>query len=536
MMDTANMTNLPILSMITFLPLLGAIFIIFFVKKESLSGLRWTALAVTLATFLLSLYLPLTFDMKTPALQWVEKVIWIERFGIHYFMGVDGISLLLVILTTFVTAICILASWTDIKVKLKPYMVLFLLVETGSLGVFMSMDLFLFYIFWEVVLIPMVFIIGVWGSVRRLYSAIKFFLFTFVGSLFMLLGILAIYFYHGKLTGVYTFDATVLFNNPAPARVQFWIFLALFLGFAVKVPMFPLHTWLPDAHTEAPTAGSIVLAAVLLKLGTYGFMRFSLPLLPNATLDLSPLLIFLSIFAILYGAYVTIAQKDMKKLVAYSSVSHMGFVMLGVFVLNIEGIKGGLLQMINHGISTGALFFLVGMIYERTHSRMIGDYSGLIKIMPIYGILFFIILLSSMGMPTTNGFIGELFILIGAFKSHWILSIPVVVGILLGVVYLLWMFQRVFLGDFVFHGHHPIKDLVLREKLAFVPIVLFVFWIGLYPKPFLQVMDVSLNHLIEMVEANSKKAGNYSGINGDVDERQAGLSRVTPPQFEKNNW
>ena len=535
MTEMANMTTLPILSMITFLPLLGAIFIIFFVKKDSLSELRWTALVVTSVTFLLSLYLPLTYDMETPALQWVEKTVWIERFGIHYFMGVDGISVLLVVLTTFVTVICIVASWTDITVKLKPYMVLFLLVETGSLGVFMSMDLFLFYVFWEVVLIPMVFIIGVWGSVRRLYSAIKFFLFTFVGSLFMLLGILAIYFYHGKMTGVYTFEATVLFNNPVPANVQFWIFLALFLGFAVKVPMFPLHTWLPDAHTEAPTAGSIFLAAVLLKLGTYGFLRFSLPLLPNATMDLSPLLIILSIFAILYGAYVTIAQKDMKKLVAYSSVSHMGFVMLGVFVLNIEGIKGGLLQMINHGISTGALFFLVGMIYERTHSRMIGDFSGLIKIAPVYGIFFLIVLLSSMGMPTTNGFIGELFVLLGAFKSHWMLSLPVVIGILLGVVYLLWMFQRVFLGDFAYHGQHPIKDLVLREKLAFVPIVIFVFWIGLYPKPFLQITDASLNHLINMVEANAKKAENYSRNNSDVEQRLADLIRVTPAKFERSN-
>ena len=535
MTGAAHMTNLPILTIITFLPLLGAIFIILFVDKDSLAGLKWTALAVTSATFMLSLYLPLTFDMQTPALQWVEKLIWIERFGIHYYMGVDGISMLLVILTTFVTVLCILASWTDIRVKLKPYLVLFLLVETGSLGVFMSMDLFLFYIFWEVVLIPMVFIIGVWGSVRRLYSAIKFFLFTFVGSLFMLLGILAIYFYHGKITGIYTFDATVLFSNPVPAHVQLWVFIALFLGFAVKVPMFPLHTWLPDAHTEAPTAGSIFLAAVLLKLGTYGFVRFSLPLLPNAVQRLSPFLIGLSIFAILYGAYVTIAQKDMKKLVAYSSISHMGFVMLGVFVLNMEGLKGGILQMINHGISTGALFFLVGMIYERTHSRMIGDYSGLIKITPIYGIFFLIVLLSSMGMPTTNGFIGELFILMGAFKSHWILSIPVVVGILLGVVYLLWMFQRVFLGEVVYHGQNPLKDLVLREKLAFVPIVVFVFWIGLYPKPFLQVTDASLNHLMEMVETNARKAENYSRMSADVHAPSADLTRIVSLEMDRKN-
>lgn len=383
---------------------------------------------------------------------------------------------------------------------------MFLVVETGVLGVFMSLDLFLFYVFWEVVLIPMVFIIGVWGGVRRLYAAIKFFLFTFTGSLFMLLGILALYFYHGNLTGNYTFDATVLFENPVAPHVQRWIFLAFFLGFAVKIPMFPLHTWLPDAHTEAPTAGSIFLAAVLLKLGTYGFVRYSLPLLPNASMFFAPLMITLSIIAILYGAYVTIAQKDMKKLVAYSSVSHMGFVMLGIFVFNAEGIKGGLLQMINHGISTGALFLLVGMIYERTHQRMIEDYSGLIKVLPVYGIFFLIIALSSMGMPLTNGFIGELYVLIGAYKAHWFFAIPVVMGVLLGTVYLLWMFQRMFLGDFVIQRQNSLKDLGRREILAVAPILIIIFWIGLYPKPFLQVTDASINNLVKMVEENSQRS------------------------------
>lgn len=497
---------MPILSLITFLPTLGAVLIVFMVKKEREAVLKWVALAISLATFLLSLYLPLTFDAAIPEFQWVEKAIWIERFGIQYFLGVDGISLLLVLMTTFVTVICILASWTEITVRLKPYVVLFLVVETGVLGVFMSLDLFLFYIFWEVVLIPMVFIIGIWGSERRLYSAIKFFLFTFAGSLFMLLGILALYFYHGQMTGLYTFDAVILFQNPVVPAVQRWIFWAFFLGFAVKVPMFPLHTWLPDAHTEAPTAGSIFLAAVLLKLGTYGFVRFSLPLLPNASIFFAPLMIALSIIAILYGAYVTIAQKDMKKLVAYSSVSHMGYVMLGIFVFNLEGIKGGLLQMINHGISTGALFLLIGMIYERTHRRMIGDYSGLIKVLPVYGIVFLIISLSSMGMPVTNGFIGELFVLIGAYKAHWFYAIPVVIGVLLGTVYLLWMFQRIFLGDFVYHGQNPLKDLQFRELVSVAPIILMVFWIGIYPQPFLRVTDASLNHLVELVDQNAKKS------------------------------
>lgn len=506
MTGAVNLIDFPILSIITFLPAIGAIFIILLIEKENTAWIRWSALFISLATFLLSLYLPLTFDADTHSFQWVEKIVWIERFGINYFLGVDGISLLLVLLTTFITVICVLASWTDITNKVKGYMALFLFLETGTLGVFMSLDLFLFYIFWEVVLIPMVFIIGIWGGARRLYSAIKFFIFTFTGSLFMLLGVLVLYIYHGKMTGIYTFDATILFENPLAPAIQFWIFLAFFLGFAVKVPMFLLHTWLPDAHTDAPTAGSIVLAAILLKMGTYGFIRFSLPILPNASIDFAPLMIGISIIAIIYGAYVTIAQKDMKKLIAYSSVSHMGFVMLGMFVLNIEGLKGSLLQMINHGISTGALFLLVGMIYERTHNRTIGDYSGLFKPMPIYGVCFLIIALSSMGFPTTNGFIGELFILIGAFKSNWFYAVMAVIGVLLGAVYLLWMFQRIFLGDFVYHGKGQLKDLGIREKIIAVPFILLVFWIGIYPKPVLQVMDASLKHLVNQVEKNSQKA------------------------------
>ncbi|MDP2690720.1 MAG: NADH-quinone oxidoreductase subunit M, partial [Deltaproteobacteria bacterium] len=318
----------PILSILTFLPALGAIFILF-ISKEETELIRWAGLGVSVVVFLLSLYLPITFDASNPGFQWVEKGVWIKTFGINYYMGVDGISLLLVLLTTFITVICMLASWRDVTKKLKGYTALFLFTETFSLGIFMAQDLFLFYVFWEAVLIPMVFIIGIWGGARRLYSSIKFFIFTFVGSLFMLLGFLVVYYYHGKATGVYTFDSTILMLTPLAPAIQFWVFIAFFLGFAVKVPMFPLHTWLPDAHTDAPTAGSIVLAAVLLKLGTYGFVRFSLPLLPNASMQLAPLMIGISIFAILYGALVTIAQKDIKKLIAYSSVSHMGFVMLG---------------------------------------------------------------------------------------------------------------------------------------------------------------------------------------------------------------
>ncbi len=505
-----NMAAFPLLSIITFLPTIGALFIIFFIKREDVEETKWVALATSVATFLASVYLLFDFDMESAGLQWVERHEWIKRFGMSYFMAVDGISLLLVLLTTFITIVCILASWHDIKHKVKPFMAMMLFVETASLGVFLAMDLFLFYVFWEAVLIPMVFIIGVWGGGRRLYSAIKFFVFTFSGSLFMLLGLIALYYYHGNATGIYTFDATVLLESPVAPKIQHWIFIAMFLGFAVKVPMFPLHTWLPDAHTEAPTAGSIVLAAVLLKLGTYGFLRFALPLLPNASASFAPLMIGISVFAIIYGALVTIAQKDMKKLVAYSSVSHMGFVMLGMFVFNMEGLKGSVLQMINHGISTGLLFLLVGMIYERTHTRMIGDYTGLFKVLPVYATCFLITVISSMGLPTTNGFIGELFVLIGAYKANWLLSVLAVIGVLLGAVYLLRMFQRVFLGEFSYHGKEELKDLNLREKLSAVPLIAIVFFIGLYPKPVLKIMDAPLKNLSAQIERNFKKAASLS--------------------------
>jgi len=499
------MATWPILSILTFLPTAGAIFIIF-VNKDNKELIRWTALIVACVDFILSLYLPLTFDASNPGFQWVEKAVWIKSFGISYYMGVDGISLLLVLLTTFITIVCILASWRDITTKVKGYMALFLFTETASLGVFMAQDLFLFYVFWEAVLVPMVFIIGIWGGQRRLYSAIKFFLFTFLGSLFMLIGVIAIYYYHGSITGVYTFDSTILGQTPLGPDIQFWVFIAFFLGFAVKVPLFPLHTWLPDAHTDAPTAGSIVLAAVLLKLGTYAFVRFSLPLLPNASFYFAPLLVGISLFAIIYGALVTIAQRDIKKIIAYSSVSHMGFVMLGVFVLNLEGLKGGIMQMINHGISTGALFLLVGMIYERTHTRMIGDYTGLFKRMPVFGFFFLVVVLSSMGMPTTNGFIGELFVLIGAFKVSWFYAVVVALGVLLGTVYLLWLFQRVFLGEYSYVGNHPLKDLNCREVVTALSFTVLIFWIGLFPRPFLHAMDASLTKLIGQVERNYKAA------------------------------
>lgn len=523
MTGAAQAVDFPILSILVFLPAVGATLMLLLLKKEWVDAGKWCALGISLVVFFLSLYLPFTFDAANPGLQWVEKAVWIKRLGVSYYLGVDGISLLLVLLTTFITVVCVLASWSEIKTKVNVYLTLFLYTETCALGVFMAMDLFLFYIFWEAVLIPMVFIIGVWGGARRVYSAIKFFIFTFTGSLFMLLGLIAIYFYHGKMTGVYTFDSTVLFASPIAPGLQNWIFAAMFLGFAVKVPMFPLHTWLPDAHTEAPTAGSIVLAAVLLKLGTYGFLRFSLPLLPNASMRFAPLMAGISLFAILYGALVTLAQKDIKKLIAYSSVSHMGFVMLGLFLFNIEGLKGSLLQMINHGVSTGALFLLVGMIYERTHSRMIGDYSGLFRTLPVYGTFFLVIVLSSMGMPSTNGFIGELFVLIGSFRAHWYYTVLAVIGVLLGAVYLLWLFQRVFMGAFNWHGKDMLKDLNFREIVTAGSFIVLVFWIGICPKPFLKSMDASLASLVRLVEENSKK-----GLALEAAPK-AVIAEITPP-------
>ena len=505
MNEAVAQAGFPILSLVTFLPLAGALYIALFMEAGQTERIRRVALGVSLATFLLSLMLWAGFDAETGAFQWVERYRWIDRFGIHYLMGVDGISLLLVLMTTFITVICVLSSWSEIRERVKAYMALFLVVETGCLGVFMALDLFLFYVFWEVVLIPMVFIIGVWGGARRLYSAIKFFLFTFTGSLFMLLGLIALYHWHGKMTGIYTFDAGVLFRTPVPAHVQGWVFLAFLAGFAVKVPMFPLHTWLPDAHTEAPTAGSIVLAAVLLKLGTYGFVRFSLPLLPAASVQFAPLMILLSMVAILYGAAVTLAQRDMKKLVAYSSVSHMGFVMLGVFLLNREGLQGGILQMVNHGVATGALFLLVGMAYERTHTRDIRDYGGILGEAPFFGLSFLVILLSSMGMPGTGGFIGELYVVVGAFRGGWYYALLVVVGILLGAAYLLWLYQRVFLG--APSRAVSVSDLGLRERVAVLPMIGLVFWIGLYPKPFLGVMDVSVDNLLSVVESGAAEGG-----------------------------
>jgi NADH-quinone oxidoreductase subunit M len=496
------MENFPLLTLITFTPLLGAVIVMLFFKKEQTGAIKGFATGVAVVDFLFSIPLWTKFDTTEAGFQFTEKVSWIPTIGVTYFLGVDGISVLLVLLTTVTMIVSIMCSYTSIKEREKEYYVCLLLMATGMLGTFMAIDIFLFYVFFEITLVPMYFLIGIWGGERKLYAAIKFFLYTLFGSVLMLLGILALYFVNLKSgTGTLTFDLTQLYavGPKIPMSLQVWIFLAFFIGFAIKVPMFPFHTWLPDAHVEAPTAGSVILAGILLKMGTYGFVRFVLPLLPQASQLFVPFMVLLSIIGIIYGALVAMAQTDVKKLVAYSSVSHLGFVMLGVFALNHQGILGGQLQMINHGISTGALFLLVGMLYERRHTRLITEFGGLSKVVPVYSVLFAITMLSSIGLPGLNGFIGEFLILLGAFERSYVYAAFAVVGIVLGAAYMLWLFQRMFFGTLDNPENQKLKDCNRREILYMLPMVILMFWIGLYPRPFLARMEASVAKVVKMV-------------------------------------
>jgi NADH-quinone oxidoreductase subunit M len=431
------------------------------------------------------------FENIASGMQFEINIPWINTFGINYHMGIDGISLLLIVLTTLLTVLSILASWKSITTGVKGFFISMLLLETGMIGVFCALDLFLFYIFWEVMLIPMYFLIGMWGGPRKLYAAIKFVLFTMFGSLLMLVGIIYILFEYQKYTGTFSFDMLKIINElPLGYQAQLWLFGAFALAFAIKVPLFPFHTWLPDAHVQAPTAGSVILAGVLLKMGTYGFLRICLPMFPEATMAYLPYICTLSVIAIIYGA---------KSLVAFSSVSHMGFVMLGIFALNIEGIEGSVMQMINHGISTGALFLLVGMIYERRHTRLIEDFGGLTKVMPVFTTFFMIVTLSSIGLPLTNGFVGEFLILLGMFKSNVWYAAFAASGVILSACYMLWMFQRVFFGKIKHEENKKLLDLDWREKIILIPLVILIFWIGIYPKPFFTKIEPAVKNIIEKV-------------------------------------
>lgn len=499
------------LNQICYLPLFGALIIIAFCKPDQSRAIKTVATVTAGLDFLISLPLWFRYLPDGPQFQFLYEASWIPAIGAKYVFGVDGISVLLILLTTLLGFISVYSSFTAITHREKEYYVFLLILQTGMLGVFMALDFVLFYVFWEVMLVPMYFLIGVWGGPRKLYAAIKFFLYTLVGSVLMLVGILALYFYNSSglaaiglpgLGNQPTFDVRTLFEIAPliPHGLQFWVFLAFFVGFAIKVPMFPFHTWLPDAHVEAPTAGSVILAGVLLKMGTYGFIRFSLPLLPNASREAVPWMVALSIIGIIYGALVAMAQKDMKKLVAYSSVSHLGFVMLGMFALNPHGLSGSLLQMINHGLSTGALFLLVGIVYERRHTRMIADYGGLAKVMPIYAMMFMIITMASIGLPTLNGFIGELTILVGAFNRSVWWAVAAATGIVLGAAYMLWMYQRVFFGELSHEENKTLKDLTWREQWTLIPLIVLCFWIGLYPKPFFRIMEPSITRVVRIVD------------------------------------
>ena len=487
-----GLSHIPILSIVIFFPMVGVLFLLL-IDKENESAIKGTALAFSIIEFCLSLPLIARFNSHTADFQFVEKIPWIKALGVQYFLGIDGISLLLVMLTTFLTVLCILSSWDAIKKNINEYMISMLFLETGMLGALISLDLVLFYIFWEVMLIPMYLLIGVWGGPRRIYAAVKFFLYTMVGSVLMMIAILALYFLYHKAMGVYTFDITKLYQLNLPMGAQMWMFAAFALAFAIKVPMFPFHTWLPDAHTEAPTAGSVILAGVLLKMGTYGFIRFCIPLFPSAAFKFTPLIMLLAVIGIIYGALVAMMQKDVKKLVAYSSVSHLGFVMLGMFALNMQSVEGSIYQMLNHGISTGALFLIVGMIYERRHTRLIKDFGGLAKQLPIFATFFMIATLSSIGLPGTNGFVGEFLILLGTFKTSRPFAVFAATGVILGAAYMLWMFQRVMFGKLDKEENKVLKDLNLREVVTLIPIVIMVFWMGIYPKFFLGKMEKSVS-------------------------------------------
>jgi NADH-quinone oxidoreductase subunit M len=496
------MFDLPILSLLIVLPLVGAAFILLIRGEDKivLDNVRSVALWTSGIEFLLSLFLWFGFDSDSAGFQFVERIDWMPGLDIAYRVGVDGISVLFILLTTLLTPICVLASWDSIRDRVREYMIAFLVMETMMVGMFAALDLFLFYVFFEAVLIPMFLIIGVWGGPRRVYSAFKFFLYTLAGSVLMLVALLTIYIDAG------TSDIPALLAHRLPVALQPWLWLAFFASFAVKVPMWPVHTWLPDAHVEAPTAGSVILAGVLLKFGGYGFLRFSLPMLPLASETFAPLVFALSVVAVIYTSLVALAQEDMKKLIAYSSVAHMGFVTAGAFSFTLQGIEGAIFQMLSHGIVSAALFLIVGVVYDRTHSREIATYGGLVHRMPIYALSFMVFMLASVGLPGTSGFVGEILVLIGLFQVNAWVSALTATGVILGAVYMLYLYRRVIFGKLTKEALSRISDLSPREIAIFAPLVVLVFWMGVYPAPFLKIMHASSANLVRQVEDGRRLA------------------------------
>jgi NADH-quinone oxidoreductase subunit M len=492
-----NAAGFPILSLVTFLPLVGA-FIILMVRGEDAvvaRNARWTALWTSLITLVISLILWARFDRGSAEFQFVERLEWLPEYGVAYHMGVDGISILFVLLSTLLTPICVLASWESVQKHVREYMVTFLVLESMMVGTFSALDFVLFYIFFEAVLIPMFLIIGVWGGARRVYSAFKFFLYTLAGSLLMLLAMLAIWYHAG------TTDIPTLMQTAFPRGMQFWVFLAFFGSFAVKVPMWPVHTWLPDAHVEAPTAGSVILAGVLLKMGAYGFLRFSLPMLPEASADFAPLIYALSVVAVIYTSIVALAQEDMKKLIAYSSVAHMGIVTLGIFTFTHQGLSGALFTMLSHGIVSSALFLCVGVLYDRLHSREIARYGGLAKIKPGYAVLFMLFTMSSIALPGTAGFPGELLVIVGAFGVNPWVAFGAATGMILGATYMLYLYRRVVFGRITRDDLRALFDLSPREFAVFAPLVLLTLWMGVYPSSFMNFFEATVTALVARHEA-----------------------------------
>ena len=522
-----TLAPIPWLSFLVFFPLAAAAVLAVLPRGAERSARFWCTVAAAIE-FVVSLPLWSKLVPGAPGFQFEEKVPWIPSIGANYHLGVDGVSALLALLTTFMTLVSVISAWTAVEKRPREFYALLLALEAGMLGTFFSLDLLLFYMFWEAMLIPMYLLIGIWGGQRRVYAAVKFFLYTMAGSVLMLVAILSLYFTQRQFSGVPSFELAAFYAMPIAPAAQLWYFLAFAFAFAIKVPMWPVHTWLPDAHVEAPTAGSVILAAVLLKMGSYGFIRFAMPMFPNALLVCAPWIAWIAIVGIVYGAVVAMVQPDLKKLVAYSSVSHMGFCMLGLMALNPQGFAGSMMTMLNHGISTGALFLLVGVVYERRHTRAIADFGGLWKAVPAFSAVFLVVMLSSIGLPGTNGFVGEFLVLLGAFKTKFAWAAVGATGVILSACYMLWMFQRVVFGPVTHEENERLGDLSLRERIVFAPLLLLIFWMGVQPQPFLDRMQPALDRTLELTRTRAEKSAMAAGLPAPSGAMFAALTRQAP--------